>query len=93
MRLAQESLDMWRRWPRRHYLGRGWGSPRTRRWSTGRSFSRHNMEAALRRLSESRVPLKRISRRCGLGSEATMRRRFLRLLAAAPQDYQARLGS
>jgi len=30
-------------------------------------------------LSESRLPVKRISQRCGFGSEETMRRTFLRL--------------
>jgi transcriptional regulator GlxA family with amidase domain len=71
-----------------------------------RSFSRHyaeatgltpvhaverlRVEAARRLLSESRLPVKRISQRCGFGSEETMRRSFLRLLATTPQDYRAR---
>ncbi len=73
-----------------------------------RSFSRHyleatgltparavellRMEAARQMLSESRLPVKRISQRCGFGSEETMRRSFLRLLAATPQEYRARFG-
>jgi transcriptional regulator GlxA family with amidase domain len=73
-----------------------------------RSFSRHNVqatgttparaverlrvEAARRLLSDSRLPVERISQRCGFGSEETMRRSFLRLLAATPQDYRERFG-
>jgi transcriptional regulator GlxA family with amidase domain len=71
-----------------------------------RSFSRHyaqatgvtpahaierlRVEAARRLLSESGQPVKRISQRCGFGSEETMRRSFLRLLAVTPQDYRTR---
>lgn len=74
-----------------------------------RSFSRHyaaatgvtpahaierlRVEAARRFLSESGLPLKRISQRCGFGSEETMRRSFLRLLAVSPQDYRSRFSS
>lgn len=74
-----------------------------------RSFSRHyaeatgqtparaieglRLEAARRLLSESRLPVKRIAQRCGFGSEETMRRSFLRLLAVTPQDYRARFRS
>lgn len=71
-----------------------------------RSFSRHyaqatgqtparaieklRVDAARRLLSESRMPVKRIAQRSGFGSEETMRRSFLRLLAVTPQDYRAR---
>jgi transcriptional regulator GlxA family with amidase domain len=71
-----------------------------------RSFSRHYAEAtgqtparAIERLrvqgarhllSETRLPVKRISQRCGFGSEETMRRSFLRVLDTTPQDYRAR---
>ena len=74
-----------------------------------RSFSRHyaeatgqtparaiewlRVEAARRLLSESRLPVKRIARRCGFGSEETMRRSFHRLVDINPQDYRARFGS
>ena len=50
-------------------------------------------KAARRLLSESRLPVKRISQRCGFGSEETMRRSFLRLLDTTPQDYRARFAS
>ncbi|WP_266160221.1 GlxA family transcriptional regulator [Dyella silvatica] len=73
---------------------------------SARSFSRHYLEAtgqtparaverlrveeARRLLSESQLPVKRIAQRCGFGSEETLRRSFLRLLATTPQDYRAR---
>lgn len=55
-----------------------------------RAVERLRIEAAGRLLAESRQPLKLISRRCGFGSEETMRRSFLRVLAVTPQDYRAR---
>jgi transcriptional regulator GlxA family with amidase domain len=55
-----------------------------------RAIERLRMEAARRLLSDSRTPVKRIAQRCGFGSEETMRRSFLRLLAVTPQDYRAR---
>ncbi len=74
-----------------------------------RSFSRHYLEAtgltpahAVERLrveaarlllSETRLPVKRISQSCGFGSEETMRRSFLRVLAVTPQDYRGRFSS
>ena len=59
----------------------------------GRAVERLRVEAARQLLSESRLPVKRISQRCGFGSEETMRRSFVRLLAATPQDYRARFSS
>ncbi len=55
-----------------------------------RAIERLRVEAARRLLSETRLPFKRISQRCGFGSEETMRRSFLRLLSVSPQDYRAR---
>jgi transcriptional regulator GlxA family with amidase domain len=55
-----------------------------------RAIERLRIEAARRLLAESRLPVKRIAQRCGFGSEETMRRSFLRLLAVTPQDYRAR---
>ncbi len=55
-----------------------------------RAIERLRVEAARRLLSESRLPVKRISQRCGFGSEETMRRSFLRVLLASPNDYRAR---
>ena len=59
----------------------------------GRAVERLRVEAARRLLLESRQPIKQVSRRCGFGSEETMRRSFLRLLGVAPQDYRARFSS
>ena len=58
-----------------------------------RALERLRVDAARRLLSESRLPLKKISRRCGFGSEETMRRSFIRLLATSPMDYRARFSS
>lgn len=55
-----------------------------------RAIERLRVEAARRLLSESRTPVKRVAQRCGFGSEETMRRSFLRLLAVTPQDYRSR---
>jgi transcriptional regulator GlxA family with amidase domain len=55
-----------------------------------RAIERLRVEAARRLLSETRLPLKRITQRCGFGSEETMRRSFLRLLSVSPQDYRER---
>jgi transcriptional regulator GlxA family with amidase domain len=54
---------------------------------------RLRVEAARRLLTESDLPAKRISRRCGFGSEGTLRRSFLRLLAVTPQEYRARFSA
>lgn len=70
------------------------GFSRHYRQATGltpaRAVERLRVEAARRLLSDSRQPVKRIAERCGFGSEETLRRSFLRLLAATPQDYRAR---
>jgi transcriptional regulator GlxA family with amidase domain len=55
-----------------------------------RAIERLRVEGARHLLSETRLPIKRISQRSGFGSEETMRRSFLRLLATTPQDYRAR---
>ncbi len=55
-----------------------------------RAVERLRVEAARRLLAETRLPLKRVAARCGFGSEETMRRAFLRLLAVAPGDYRVR---
>lgn len=58
-----------------------------------RAVERLRVDAARRLLSESRQPVSRIATRCGFGSEETMRRSFLRLLAVAPQSYRTRFGA
>ena len=59
----------------------------------GRAIERLRVEAARRLLSDSRLPVKRIAQTCGFGSEETMRRSFLRLLAATPQEYRSRFSA
>jgi transcriptional regulator GlxA family with amidase domain len=58
-----------------------------------RAIERLRVEAARQLLSESRLPMKRISQRCGFGSEETMRRSFLRVLSATPNEYRTRFGA
>ena len=58
-----------------------------------RSIERLRVEAARRLLTDSRLPIIRISQRCGFGSEETMRRSFLRVLSVTPQDYRLRFSS
>jgi transcriptional regulator GlxA family with amidase domain len=58
-----------------------------------RAIERLRVEGARRLLLDTRLPVKRISQRCGFGSEETMRRSFLRVLSATPQDYRARFSS
>jgi AraC-like DNA-binding protein len=51
------------------------------------------VEAAQQMLLATSMPIKRIARRCGFGSEETMRRSFRRQFAAAPRDYRERFAS
>jgi len=55
-----------------------------------RAIEAMRVEAARELLSTTKLPVKRISQRCGFGSEETMRRSFLRLIAVPPQDYRRR---
>jgi transcriptional regulator GlxA family with amidase domain len=70
-----------------------------------RSFARHYRQATgrtparavediriemARRLLEEGLPVARVSRRCGFGSEETMRRAFLRTFATSPNAYRER---
>lgn len=67
----------------RHYV-------ETTGMTPARAVERLRVEGARRLLLDTRLPVKRISRRCGFGSEETMRRSFLRLLRSTPQEYRAR---
>jgi transcriptional regulator GlxA family with amidase domain len=84
--LLADRMGMSERSFSRHYLEATGVTP-------GRAVERLRVEAARRLLSESGLPVKRISQRCGFGSEETMRRTFLRVLAVTPQDYRARFSS
>jgi transcriptional regulator GlxA family with amidase domain len=55
-----------------------------------RAVERVRVEAARQALGESGLPVKRIARDCGFGSEETMRRSFLRILAVPPHAYRER---
>jgi transcriptional regulator GlxA family with amidase domain len=55
-----------------------------------RAVQRLRVEAARAALGGTRRSIKDIARRCGFGSEETMRRSFLRMLRVAPRDYRAR---
>lgn len=57
-----------------------------------RAVERLRVEEARRLLADTRLPVKRIAERCGFGSEETMRRSFVRVLSASPQEYRARFG-
>jgi AraC-like DNA-binding protein len=48
---------------------------------------------ARRQLLERRLPVNRIAQRCGFGSEETVCRSLLRLMATTPQNYRTRFGS
>lgn len=58
-----------------------------------RAVEKMRVEAACQLLATTRDPVKRIARRCGFGSEETMRRSFFRQIAIAPHDYRARFSS
>ncbi len=58
-----------------------------------RAVERLRVEAARGLLADTRLPVKRVAARCGFGSEETMRRSFLRLLAATPQAYRERFAA
>jgi transcriptional regulator GlxA family with amidase domain len=55
-----------------------------------RAVERVRVEAARQALGQTALPLKRIARDCGFGSEDTMRRSFLRVLAVPPHAYRER---
>jgi transcriptional regulator GlxA family with amidase domain len=55
-----------------------------------RAVERMRVEAARDLLSTTGLPIKRVALRCGFGSEATMRRSFLRQIVVTPQDYRTR---
>ena len=56
-----------------------------------RAVERLRVEAARGLLVDApRLPAKRVAARCGFGSEETMRRAFLRVLATTPQGYRER---
>lgn len=55
-----------------------------------RAVERLRVEAARQALGETSLPVKRIARDCGFGSEETMRRGFIRVLSVSPSAYRER---
>lgn len=55
-----------------------------------KAVERLRVEAAQRRLCDSRVPIKRLAALCGFGSQESMRRSFARLARVAPRDFRER---
>lgn len=54
------------------------------------AVERLRVDAARRLLGDEAMAVKRVARRCGFGSEETMRRAFLRRLGTSPNAYRAR---
>ena len=51
------------------------------------------LEAARRRLEENNLRIAQVARRCGFGTEETMRRAFIAELGVSPSDYRERFRS
>ena len=58
-----------------------------------RVIERMRVEAARQALSAARLPMKRIARDCGFGTEDTMRRSFMRVLGVTPRAYRDRFSN
>lgn len=58
-----------------------------------RAIEHLRVEAAQRMLVDTSMPIKRVAKRCGFGSEETLRRSFRRQLATAPRDYRERFAA
>jgi transcriptional regulator GlxA family with amidase domain len=54
---------------------------------------RARLEAARRKLEENDLPISRVARHCGFGTEETMRRAFVAGLGVSPSDYRERFRS
>jgi transcriptional regulator GlxA family with amidase domain len=55
-----------------------------------RAVERLRVEAARSALADPGRSIKDVARRCGFGSEETMRRSFIRMLRVSPRDYRER---
>lgn len=58
-----------------------------------RAVERLRVEAAQQLLASTAMPVKRVARRCGFGSEETLRRSFHRHLGIAPAEFRERFGA
>ncbi len=61
--------------------------------SPARAVEQLRVEAARTLLADTSAAVKRVAQRCGFGSEETMRRSFIRVLAVTPQEYRSRFGN
>jgi transcriptional regulator GlxA family with amidase domain len=55
--------------------------------------ARARLEAARRKLEENDLRIAQVARRCGFGTEETMRRAFVGTLGVSPSDYRERFRS
>ena len=81
--LLAERAGMSERSFARHYLAATGLTP-------ARAIERLRVEAARQRLGHGGGSMKEIARKCGFGSEETMRRSFMRVLAVSPGAYRER---
>jgi len=58
--------------------------------SPAQYVSRARVEAARRKLEQSSLRVSQVARRCGFGTEETMRRTFVSQLGVSPSDYRER---
>ena len=78
-------------WPSDAILKECWEARAETGTTPARAVERLRVEAARGLLVDApRLPAKRVAARCGFGSEETMRRAFLRVLATTPQGYRER---
>lgn len=81
-RLAEQAGMSERSFARRYHAATG--------TTPARAIERLRVEAARQALATTSHSIKLIARRCGFGSEETMRRSFLRLMTISPQTYRDR---
>lgn len=61
--------------------------------SPAKYVSNIRLEAARRKLEETNMRISEVARRCGFGTQETMRRTFISQLGTSPRDYRARFCS
>jgi transcriptional regulator GlxA family with amidase domain len=62
-------------------------------FTPARAVEMLRVEATRQLLVGGKLPIKRIARQCGFGSEETMRRSFTRDVGITPRDYRARFSA
>ena len=61
--------------------------------SPAQYVSRARLESARRKLEENNLQISQVARRCGFGTQETMRRTFVTELGVSPSDYRDRFRS